>query len=231
MSVCVRVAAWAAWDGHADVLAVGGMVPPARPALPALLRRRVSPLGRKALQAAWAILPADCQPRLILASRHGEYARTFELLTSLSESAEVSPAEFSLAVHHALAGLLSIATGNRQGHSAVAAGADSFGYGLLEAACFVAEQATPALLFYFDEALPPIYAPISDDDGPAFPLALAALLVPQSWPAARVIHMHMESGDGQPGQCPARAFLSVLEQDGEAVAQGGRHAWRWSHAA
>lgn len=213
-------------------MAVGGMAPPIRPALPALLRRRVSPLGRKALEAAWAILPADCQPRLILASRHGEYARTFELLTSLGETGEVSPAEFSLAVHHALAGLLSIATGNRQGHSGVAAGADSFGYGLLEAACFVVEQAVPALLFYFDEALPAIYAPVSDDDGPAFPpLALAVLLVPQSWPAARVIHMRLEDGGGPQGQSLAHSFLSVLEQGEETVAQGGRHSWRWSHAA
>lgn len=230
MSVCVRVAAWAAWDGQADVLAVGGMVPADRPALPSLLRRRVSAIGRKALEAAWTILPADCEPRLILASRHGEYVRTFDLLNALAESGEVSPAEFSLAVHHALAGLLSIATGNRQGHSAVAAGPDSFGYGLLEAASFVAEQAVPALLLYFDEPLPSLYSALDDDDVPA-PVALAVLLVPPQSPVARVVHMDLHPGTGSVGQCLARSFLSVLEQDMDVAVQGGRHAWRWSHAA
>lgn len=232
MSVCVRVAAWAAWDGQADVLAVGGMVPTDRPALPSLLRRRVSAIGRKALEAAWTILPADHEPRLILASRHGEYARTFGLLTALAESGEVSPAEFSLAVHHALAGLLSIATGNRQGHSAVAAGPDSFGYGLLEATGFVAEQAAPALLLYFDEPLPSLYAALDDDDDdvPA-PVALAVLLVPPESPVARVVHMDLHPGTGSSGQCLARSFLSVLEQGIDVAVQGGRHVWRWSHAA
>lgn len=230
MSICVRVAAWAAWDGQADVLAVGGMVPADRPVMPPLLRRRVSAIGRKALEAAWTILPADCQPRLILASRHGEYVRTFDLLNALAESGEVSPAEFSLAVHHALAGLLSIATGNRQGHSAVAAGPDSCGYGLLEAACFVAEAAAPALLLYFDEPLPSLYASLDGSDVPA-PVALAVLLVPPESPAARVVQMDMHLGAGTIGQCPARSFLSVLEQGIDVAVQGGRHVWRWSHAA
>jgi len=34
----------------------------------------------------------------------------------------VSPAEFTLSVHHALVGLLSIAQSNRRGHTALAAG-------------------------------------------------------------------------------------------------------------
>ena len=39
---------------------------------------------RKALEAAWAVLPPDgLAPRLVLSSRHGEYARTEGLLSSL----------------------------------------------------------------------------------------------------------------------------------------------------
>ena len=229
LSVRMWVAAWATWGGQNESLTVGGAVT-ARPPLPASLRRRVTPVGRKALEAAWAVLPEEGSPRLVLASRHGEYDRTFGLLNALAEGDAVSPAEFSLAVHHALAGLLSIATGNRQGHSAVAAGDESFGYGLLEAATFVAEQEVPAILFYFDQPLPDSYAPVSTDSCKT-PMVLALRLVPASWPQARPLEMGLETRDQDGQPCLPQAFLTVLQQGGESVALGQRHAWRWHDAA
>nr|WP_249208602.1 beta-ketoacyl synthase chain length factor [Magnetospirillum sulfuroxidans] len=228
LSVRVWVAAWAAWEGQDQSVTVGGAVS-VRPPLPASLRRRVTAVGRKALEAAWAVLPEQGSPRFVLASRHGEYDRTFGLLGELAQSDEVSPAEFSLAVHHALAGLLSIATGNRQGHTAVAAGSESFGYGLLEAATFVAEQGVPAVLFYFDQPLPDSYAPVMEGDC-VTPMVLALRLVPPSWPQARPLEMSLETRAGG-GDCLSQAFLAVLQNGGEGLAQGRRHAWRWRDAA
>src|ERR1700677_3515966 len=101
--------------------------------LPPLLRRRVTALGKMAFKAAFdlsALEPA----RFIFCSRHGEFQRTLSILTTLATGEAVSPAEFSLSVHNALAGLLSIAQHNTGGHTAIAAGADSFHAGLIEAA-------------------------------------------------------------------------------------------------
>lgn len=224
----VSVAGWAGWIGPGEEMVLGGALSE-RPPLPASLRRRVTAIGRKALEAAWAVLPTDGAPRLVLASRHGEYTRTFGLLVSLDQDGEVSPAEFSLAVHHALAGLLSIATGNREGHTAVSAGRDSFGYGLLEAATFVAEQSIPALLFYYDEPLPTEYVPVVAHDF-TVPMVLAMLLVPSSWPQTHSVEVSLETLTDIEGECLAQTFLEVLQNGGEAVGQGGRHAWRWRHA-
>ena len=91
--------------------------------LPPLLRRRVTALGKMAFKAAFdlsALEPA----RFIFCSRHGEFQRTLSILTTLATGEAVSPAEFSLSVHNALAGLLSIAQHNTGGHTAIAAGAD-----------------------------------------------------------------------------------------------------------
>ena len=93
--------------------------PPSDP-VPLLLRRRVSAIGQQALRAAWG-LPAAAEARLIFASRHGEFSRTLSILDALANDQPVSPADFTLSVHHALAGLLSIAQRNRLGHTAIAA--------------------------------------------------------------------------------------------------------------
>lgn len=228
-SVHLQVAAWAVWDGQDATLQVGGAVSP-RPSLPLSLRRRVSAIGRRALEAAWAVLPDDLSPRLVLASRHGEYSRTFDLLSGLTMTGEVSPADFSLAVHHALVGLLSIATGNREGHTAVAAGRESLGYGLLEAATFVAEQGHPALMVYYDEPLPEGYAPVVAGDC-ASAMALAVLLVPPSWPQSRTLVMNVGTLPQASGADLPRAFVRVLQEGGEAIARGDRHDWQWHHEA
>jgi hypothetical protein len=192
--------------------------------LPVLLRRRVGALGRRALAAAWRVMP-EAAPRFVFSSRHGEYDRTLGLLDTLIAEGDVSPAEFGLSVHHALAGLLSIAKGNRRGHTAIAAGADSFGYGLLEAAACLAENPSePVLLVHYDEPLPDLYDDaIEDDEREAAALALALTagggglrLSIEAQPLER-----NESGRGL-----ALAFVEFLRSgDEECRIPGGRMSW------
>ncbi len=192
----------------------------ARPAAPTL-RRRIGGTGCKAQDAAWTILPPDgAPPRLILSSRHGEYGRTFTLLDSLAAEGEVSPADFSLSVHHALIGLLSIATRNTAGHSAIAAGPDTFGFALLEAiACLRAENA-PVLVMHFDDP-PPVY------DMPPEPALALALLLTSDGPYAMEISPGGHGHDSLP-----LAFAEMLDGNApEARADGARMTWRWRHAA
>ena len=224
-SLSVRLVAWAAWlPGHERLIAGGAASGPA--ALPPALRRRVTPIGRKLLEAAWAVRPGDGEPPcIVLSSRHGEYGRTFDLLSGLAADGEVSPAEFSLSVHHGLAGLLSIATGNTAGHCAVAGGGESFGYGFVEAAARLAEGAPSVLLMHFDEALPAICDPVADPAGP--PVALALLLAPGAG-----IALDLSPAPG-PGDDPlALRFTALLTTDAtDAFGTGARMNWRWRRAA
>jgi hypothetical protein len=234
-SLPFRLIAWAAWQPESELLLRSA--PAANPAkLPASLRRRVTPLGRKALEAAWAVLPLPGDgpsPRLVFCSRHGEYERTFAVLDALAADGSVSPAEFSLSVHHALAGLLSIATGNRAGHSAIAAGPDTFGYGVLEAVSCLAEDSAPVVVVYFDEPLPDAYAPVSDGDCEA--LVMALLLAPAEAGTGDAMALEivpLEAGAAVASRPLALDVLDFLQSDrGDMECLGDSLIWRWRRAA
>ena len=150
------------------------------------------------------------------------------LLSALCAGEALSPADFSLAVHHALAGLLSIATGNKGGHTAVAAGPESFCFGLLEAAaCLAEDPAKPVLLVHFDENLPPDY------DGliaPESPLALAVMLAGPGGEGQSIqFRWSPAAADGRhSGAGLALDFLRFLQSDAASLENHGpRMTWRW----
>ncbi len=210
-----------AWSG-----AVGMTAQPGEQALPGSIRRRVTPLGRRALAAAWSLAPEQ-STRFIFSSRHGEYSRTFSMLQTLAREDTVSPADFSMSVHHALAGAMSIAMRNRQGHTALAAGPDTFGYGLMEAAACLSERpSAPVLLVHYDEPLPDAYGGFADGDaGTVLALSL------QSPRGAGDIEVKATPGVVEaPGQSEdlAAAFLAFLcSSEPEAACRGDRMMWRW----
>ncbi|MBI2255701.1 MAG: beta-ketoacyl synthase chain length factor [Proteobacteria bacterium] len=214
--------AWRAWAGQPDSAADD---PPA-PTLPMMLRRRATPIGQKALGAALACSGAK-DARYILASRHGEFDRTVLVLTSLAKGEQPSPAEFSMSVHHGLAGLLSIHTGNKAGHTAVAGSLDSFGYGLIEAtACLAEAPGKPVLLFYFDAPLPDDYAPFRPMAEEELPLVLAMTLVAADDAGLSVSATMADGDEGQ--ECIPLSFLRFLLGNAPAAAvRGGRMMWRW----
>lgn len=217
---------WRAWvHGRAP----GPAAEPTRP-VPSLLRRRVTPLGQMALRTALPL--AQTGIRYVFCSRHGEFQRTLGLLESIVMREESSPAEFSLSVHNALAGLLSIATGNKAGHTAIAAGPDSFGFGLVEAlGCLTERPDEPVLLVYFDEPLPTPYNELPDvRQEPGIALALL-LEAPAFAPDDLVVSAEpCLDTDTQPqAATQALDFLTFLL--GNRVAhetRGGRMTWRWA---
>lgn len=197
-------------------------------ALPMMLRRRLSPLGQAATGAAGAVGQA-AQAQFVFCSRHGEMHRTVRLMQALATGETVSPADFSLSVHNALAGLLSIATGARAGHTAVTAGADSFAAGVLEAAALLrAQPRRPVLLAYYDEPVPPPF----EEVGPTPPegaLALAALLAP-----GEDVALDAAPEPGAPTRATtaqAAEFLAFLAGEAAEVrSPGGRLRLEWRRA-
>lgn len=146
-------------------------------ALSPRLRRRLTRLGAMALGAALAIEYRD-DARFVFCSRHGDFQRTAALLTALFRREALSPTDFSMSVHNALAGMLSIARQAKAGHTAIAAGPNTFAYGLVEAAAILAADGEASvLLVYYDEPLP---APFDEIEAgkPEATVALALLLTP-----------------------------------------------------
>lgn len=210
-------------------------LPEATPAapLPASLRRRITPIGQMAFCAALGVAERP-KSRFIFCSRHGEFRRTKALLEALARREEPSPAEFSLAVHNALAGLLSIEWKNDAGHTAIAAGPDSFGFGLVEAAaCLATKPAEPILLVYSDEALREEYAELREAQETG--MALALLLTGGGSGGEEVLLSFAPKprlSPPRPATDVALDFLHfLLSNETERLSSGGSIAWRWRRDA
>jgi hypothetical protein len=143
---------------------------------------------------------------------------------------EVSPADFSLSVHNALAGLLSIHTRNTLGHTALAGGPDTFAYGFMEAlACLREEPGRPVLYCYGDAPLPGPYADFSHADK-GLPLVVALLLRSARPGEPRLTFSAGPSVPGtETGTSAAEIFLRFLLDDGDqARADGERMTFQWT---
>jgi hypothetical protein len=169
-------AAWQAWAKDPTPLGAEG-VPDAR-FLPAMLRRRCTPLTRILLRAAYDACPEAqlAEVRTVFASRHGSINESIELIEAVARGLPLSPAKFSHTVHNAQAGLFSIAAGNRRASSSLAAQEDTLGHGWLEALAHLErEPERPLLLVVGDVPLAPTFAPLVKEPvcsyGAAFLLA------------------------------------------------------------
>jgi hypothetical protein len=219
---------WEDWAiGREDAVADESVI-----TLPPALRRRITPIGQRLLQAGTTCAGSEPEPLYVFASRHGEMTRTLSILDSLTDRNEVSPADFSLSVHNALVGLLSIHTRNTLGHTALAAGPDTFAHGFMEAlACLRDEPGRPVLYCYGDAPLPGPYADFSHADK-GLPLVVALLLrsAPPSEPHLTFSAEPNVSG-AETDTSAAEIFLRFLLDGGkQARAVGERTICQWARS-
>lgn len=146
--------AWATWAETTPELQTEGQ--PDVKFLPLMMRRR---LGRLSKMAIWSYYQIEEQLRLdrslVFSSRHGDSSATNEILEIIATKAEISPADFSLSVHNAFPGQVSIHTKNKRPYTAISAGAESFSMGLFEAVSLSLEQDQPLLYCYVENDLNP----------------------------------------------------------------------------
>jgi hypothetical protein len=152
---------WESWAAQPEPLGLEG-VPDAR-FLPPMLRRRCTPLTKIMLRVAFETC-ADSERgrvRTVFASRHGSINESIDLIESVVHERPLSPAKFSHTVHNAQAGLFSIAAVNREASASLAAQADTFPMGFLEALTHLdREPERPVLLVTGDVPLAPTFAPL-----------------------------------------------------------------------
>ena len=154
--------AWQAW-ALAPAMPVGdGM--PALPEVPAIQRRRIDRLGRMAVQVAyWCAQAEGTGVPLVFASRHGDVRRSLELLQQQARGEPMSPTQFGLSVHNAIAALYSIVRGQHGNYLALAAGKATAATAMIEAAGLLADGAPEVLVVVYDACLPEAYAAFVDE--------------------------------------------------------------------
>ncbi|MHC1668893.1 beta-ketoacyl synthase chain length factor [Stenotrophomonas maltophilia] len=223
------------WLGWADApFLPQGEGAPALSEVPAMQRRRIERLGRMAIQTAcWCEdgHGADSQVPLVFASRHGDVARSMELLGALVNEQPLSPTGFGLSVHNAIAALYSIARGHRGNYLALAAGQATVEAACLEAAGLLADGAREVRVVVYESPLPEVYAAFADEPDPFFAWCWRVVAPTRALPTLSL------QWDGAPAPVTAapgllphaldlHRFLLAGAPALEHVANGQR--WRWS---
>jgi hypothetical protein len=218
-SILVPVSKWATWgeEGCSPQPQIGFIEP--------LVRRRLSFLDRIALHVANACV-ADGEPvHLVFASRHGELARSAELLAQLAKNELPSPMSFSLSVLNAAAGLYGIARKDRSPATAVSSGEATFPLALVEGAAQAQKNPDAAVVVAFaDEPPPEVYEPLIDSPRNAHAIAVrlesrkATHPVDLSWSDAE--------GDDAPEEAVWR-FARSLEQRAAGRWSSNGQQWQW----
>jgi len=120
--------------------------------LPKLMRRRLSPLGRQALQTVYKSYSHIGHENIswVVACRDGDAFRRIDLLSTLARKEMLSPTDFSMSVHNAIIGTFSIFTGNKQNHTALAGADCTFESGLIEAMALQKDKGGTVGYAYYD---------------------------------------------------------------------------------
>lgn len=224
---------------HAAAWSVGPLLPPVSSGILALdtgtpeigfvdplLRRRLGPLGRGMLHCAGRVAEGLGPLASVFASRHGDVTRTTPILEDLARGLPPSPALFSMNVHNAVAGVWSIARRDPSPSISLAAGPETFGWGLLEAfGLHIATPANPVLFVYGEAPLPPPFSEFADLE---LPLHAVALLI--GAPAARHLILTWEPGKGGPSASVPQS-MQVLQTLHSGIPRGpwaeASGAWSW----
>jgi hypothetical protein len=223
--------AWRSWCAEPSELAANGC--PEASFLPAMLRRRCSPLTRIVLTVAFGCCEEQERTRVasVFASRHGNINESIELLERLAHQLPLSPTRFSHSVHNAQAGLFSIAAGNRQASSSIAAETETFACAFLEALTFL-ERAPerPVLLVMADVPLAPVFAALIEEPAASYGLGL---LLASDGPGTRLDFGITGGGmAAAPARWPdALEFLRWLESPEPRLSLGaGPRRYEWAKA-
>jgi hypothetical protein len=166
--------AWLTW-ANTNYFISGDATAPVD-AMPPMLRRRAGFLGKMALEVAYQCLGQRIDVPTVFASRHGDAARSVDLLLDLSRDVPISPTSFGLSVHNATGGLFSIARGDHCSNVALAAGQSSVEHAVIEACGMLAEGEPEVMLVVYDCPLPTPYRAFQDCDEQ--PYAWAWLMQP-----------------------------------------------------
>ncbi len=165
--------------------------------VPPMLRRRFGVLGKCALGAAMPLLEMDENIPCVYASRHGDITLTLSLLEGIARDEPMSPTGFSLAVHNAISGLLSIARKDTSMVTAI-----SSMEGLVLQALFESvgqlQVSERVLCVIYDIPLPVPYSTYIASD--SFPYAIAMILSREKGESYQLKKMNSVTnvGIGQP---------------------------------
>ncbi len=212
-----NILGWKAWS------ALAADSQPDVSIIPAMLRRRLSLVGRAALSVIIPMVEAHGSMPLVYVSRHGDLNRTLGLLQDLANAEPMSPTAFSLSVHNAIAGLFSIHQGLTANITAISGGAQELIPALLEVLGLCHANGGPVLCVFCDEPPPDLYR--IHVNQPEHAYALAIVIAPgNEWSLTSLglVHETSEVADASPQSLTLLALLQDSTTSALTFAANGR---------
>lgn len=203
--------------------------------IPAMLRRRLGSLGKAAIASGEELIAnIDESIPTVFCSQHGDLKRTLGLLDSLSKQEPLSPTQFSLSVHNAIAGIYSIARKDHSATTALSCMQDDVSTALLETQLILEEQQSQyALCIVHDEPVPARY---STSAQPKRAYAVSFLLCARPSSTAQQLHLsigskacvvrHESLPKLQPSALTLIDFLNGADKK-ELQLDTASHLWYW----
>lgn len=151
--------AWLAWFKNPQPISEDSKAGATQ--VPALMRRRLSSLGRAAIEAVMAIYDEsdrENQTPIVFASRWGDIGLSVKLLKELCQEKSVSPMGFSTSVHNGIGGLFSISQKHRANIVAIAGAETTPSAAIFEAMGLLHEGARSVIVVVYEERSPEEFA-------------------------------------------------------------------------
>jgi len=122
--------------------------------IPMMQRRRLSKFAKLCCYSLNQ-LGLEQHHQMVFVSRFGDLQKTNALIEEAAKGEDLSPAQFGLSVHNAVAGQFSIFTGNQQPSTTISAGEDSFHQGLIDAYARLHQSNDDEIVMVCTEGVPP----------------------------------------------------------------------------
>lgn len=127
--------------------------------LPAMQRRRLSPLAKMVLHTARTVLQGESVDYIVWSSCYGDELTTASIIQDIAQGQTPSPTQFSISVHNAISGLYSILYQDDTPATSLSSAIQcSWQDALMEAySVLKTQQKQQVLVVYYDAPLPDLY--------------------------------------------------------------------------
>jgi hypothetical protein len=202
----------------------------------ALQRRRLSRLGRAAVQVAWHCQADETGLPMVFVSRYGDVQRSLAAIEALEASGDMSPTLFASSVHNAIGAMYSIARQLPDNLVCLAAERDGVAAAMVEVAGLLADGADRVLLVCADEPLPPRWSELAEGPSATYAYALRVGGAQAGLPTLRLNLTDSMAGgfssaaaaDAEPGlPDDLRVLALLLRSAASSLTQtSGRRRWQ-----
>lgn len=194
--------------------------------LPMMTARRLSSGSKLAVECGLTMLRRHQIGAVLYTSRHGELERNYRILHALATQQAVSPTDFTMSVHNAAVGNLTISAQQPIVSSSLSAGVDTFQQGLYEVLCLLHGGYQRVLMVDFDGLLPEFYHSALPPEMPRWSYAVA--LVFEAGETLRCTSHPRAGNKGSPLPQSLQFLQHAINQEAAFSLPGDNVEWHWS---